>query len=69
MIAIGRHEKESQIVMPLQTFPSVLGFSIDTNLDPKLAWLQERLSLDDKSLGKLVKTLPSVLGMSSRDKI
>jgi hypothetical protein len=44
--------------------PSVLSFSIENNLEPKLSWLQDRLSLDDESLRKLVRRLPSVLSFS-----
>jgi hypothetical protein len=35
--------------------------------EPKLAWLQERLSLGDKSLSKLVQSKPHVLGCSIED--
>jgi hypothetical protein len=42
---------------------------IEANLEPKLSWLQERLSLDDKSLSKLVQTLPAVLGYSIDDNL
>jgi hypothetical protein len=53
----------------VQTLPSVLGLSIEENLEPKLVWLQERLSLDDKSLSKLVQRLPAVLGLSIEDNL
>jgi hypothetical protein len=49
--------------------PGVLGLSIEDNLEPKLSWLQERLSLDDKSISKLVRKLPTVLGMSIEDNL
>jgi hypothetical protein len=40
------------------------GYRPKENLEPKLAWLQKRLNLGDKSLSKLVKRRPSVLGYS-----
>jgi hypothetical protein len=46
----------------IQSLPAVLGCSIENNLEPKLAWLQERLSLDDKCLCELVQKQPSLLG-------
>jgi hypothetical protein len=36
--------------------------SVQDSLEPKLVWLQERLSLDDKSLCKLVQKQPPLLG-------
>jgi hypothetical protein len=39
--------------------------SIDDNLEPKLAWLKKRLDLDDKGVGKLVKTMPQLLGLNA----
>jgi hypothetical protein len=42
----------------VKTVPSVLGFSAKANLKPKLTWLQERLSLDNKSLSKLAQKQP-----------
>jgi hypothetical protein len=38
----------------VQTMPFVFGYSIEYNLEPKLAWVQERLSLANQSLRKLV---------------
>jgi hypothetical protein len=48
----------------VKTNPSVFSCGIDETLEPKLAWLQERLVLDDKSASKLFLTLPPVLGCS-----
>ena len=42
--------------------PSLLNSNIDTNLEPKLKWLQQRLSLTDDELSKLIQQLPSLLG-------
>jgi hypothetical protein len=53
----------------VQTLPAVLGYSIKDNLEPKLVWLQDRLSLDDKSLSKLVQKLPSVLSYNVEDNL
>jgi ferric-dicitrate binding protein FerR (iron transport regulator) len=41
--------------------------SVEENMEPKLSWLQDRLRLDNKSLSKLVKTLPSVFSCSIED--
>jgi hypothetical protein len=46
----------------VQAQPPVLGYSIEDNLEPKLAWLQERLSLDDQSLSEFVQKQPPLLG-------
>jgi hypothetical protein len=48
----------------VKRLPSVLCYSIDDNLEPKIAWLKKRLGLDDEAIGKLVKTKPAVLGYS-----
>ena len=37
------------------------GMSVEDNLEPKLAWLQDQLSLDDESLGKWYWNLASAL--------
>jgi hypothetical protein len=36
--------------------------SIEDNLEPKLSWLQERLSLDDKSISFVVQRMPALVG-------
>jgi hypothetical protein len=36
--------------------------SMEDNLEPKLAWIQERLLLDDKSLCFVIQRMPSLLG-------
>jgi hypothetical protein len=46
----------------VQTLPAVLGFSIENNLEPKLAWLPDRLSLDGKSVCFMIQRTPSPLG-------
>jgi hypothetical protein len=48
--------------------PSVLCLSVEET-STQLAWLQERLDLDGKSLSKLVKTRPAVLGCSIQDNL
>ena len=48
----------------IQKLPSVLGYSIEENLEPKLSWLKEGLGMDDKALSKLIQTLPAVLSCS-----
>jgi hypothetical protein len=45
----------------VKRLPSVLDYSIDENLEPKLAWLEARFDLDDKGVGKLVKKCPAIL--------
>ena len=40
--------------------PSILTFSIDKNLEPKLEWLQQRLDLDDAAAGKMIRRVPNI---------
>jgi hypothetical protein len=44
----------------VQRLPAVLGHRIEDYLEPKLTWLQERLSLDDKSLCFVIQRQPSL---------
>ena len=44
--------------------PSVLGYSIDSQITPSLAALQSRLSLSGPELKKVVMGLPQLLGLS-----
>ena len=44
----------------IQRSPAILGLSIDNNLQPKLEWIQQRLSLTDESLSNLIKKFPSI---------
>jgi hypothetical protein len=53
----------------VQKCPSVLGMSIDNNLEPKLAWLKARLKLDDEGIYKLVKAQLQVLSYSIDDNL
>jgi hypothetical protein len=46
----------------IQRMPSLLGLSMETNVEPKLAWLGQRLVLDDKSLSLVIQRFPSLLG-------
>ena len=43
--------------------PSLLGYSVEDNMAPKLDWLQTRLELDAAQL-KLVVAQPTLLGYS-----
>jgi len=64
---IRLHDSRRHLV---QTLPQILGYSVEDNVKPKLAWLQDRLSLDVKSLNKLVqRRLPSVLIYSIEDNL
>ena len=42
--------------------PPLLGCNIDTNLEPKLNWLQQRLSLTDEELSNIIQQMPPLLG-------
>ena len=42
--------------------PPILGLSITENMEPKLKWLQRRLSLTDEELSKIIQQLPPLLG-------
>jgi hypothetical protein len=55
-------QQESQQASPEQH--PVLGHSVEDDLEPKLAWLEDGLQLDDKSLCKLVQARAAVLGCS-----
>jgi hypothetical protein len=48
----------------VQTLPAVLGYSIEDNLEPKVAWIQLRLQLDKKSMGKLFQIRASAISFS-----
>jgi hypothetical protein len=48
----------------VKRLPQVFGHSIDESLEPKLSWLQQRLSLDDASLSVVVQQMQSILGSS-----
>jgi hypothetical protein len=50
-------------------FQKLPHFRIKENLEPKLAWLKDWLSLDDKSLGKLDQKFPQVVGLSVEDNL
>ena len=62
-------KKKSDIKKITQKQPSVLGMLSDTNLAPKLDYLQKRLRLNEKSLRKLVLDAPAVLSLSVEDNI
>jgi hypothetical protein len=53
---------EKNLSKLVQAKPQVLGCNIEANLEPKFAWLQERLGMDGNSLSKMIKWLPTVLG-------
>jgi mTERF domain-containing protein len=65
----GLHWMTRVLASFCRSCPQVLGYSIDGNLEPTLSWLQERLSLDDKSLSKLVQASPPVLGCSTKENL
>jgi hypothetical protein len=54
-------DNKSLSKLVVQRHPSVLGLNVKDNLEPKLTRLQKRLSLDNKSLIKLVQMVPNVL--------
>jgi hypothetical protein len=60
---------DKRLIKLVKKLPSVFSLSIEKNLEPRLIWLQERLTLDDKSLSKLVQTLPQVLNLSMNDNL
>jgi hypothetical protein len=53
----------------VQTLPSVLGCSIEENVEPKLEYLQMRLLLNEKELSKLVQRMPSVLSLNIEENL
>ena len=48
----------------IQRVPTLFSCSIDTNFEPKLDWLQERLHLDDVALSKMIQLLPTLFSCS-----
>ena len=46
----------------IQKWPAILCLSIPDNIEPKFKWLQQRLSLTDDELSKLIQKLPPLLG-------
>jgi tmRNA-binding protein len=49
--------------------PQVLGLNIEENLEPKLAYLQKRLVLNENELSKLVQSLPPALGLNIEENL
>ena len=47
----------------------ILESNMKEKLESTLTWLQERLSLDDKSISKLVQSYPQVFGLSVKNNI
>merc|ERR1712060_150442 len=48
---------------------SVVGYSVEENLEPKLSFLQSRLGLDAKQLRKVVVASPPLLGYSVEENL
>ena len=45
----------------IRKMPSLLGYNVDTNMEPKLSWLKQQFDLDDAELRKMVLRAPSLL--------
>ena len=45
-------------------YPSVLGYSVEANIRPTLAWLADTLHLEGSEVIDIVKVLPTILGLS-----
>jgi hypothetical protein len=58
---------EKSLSKLVKRLPPVFGYSIQDNLEPTLAWLQERLDMAGNSLSKLVQRLRAVVGYSIED--
>merc|ERR1719291_217501 len=48
----------------IRRYPNIFGLSIGDNTEPKLDWLQKRLSLNDSELSNFVQKLPSLLNFN-----
>ena len=42
----------------IQQLPDLLSCCVDDNLEPKLEWLKQRLTLNDAEIAKIVQQLP-----------
>ena len=60
---------DAELKRVVMRFPTLLAYSGEDNLEPKLDWLQKRIDLDDAGLRKLVMTLPALLGYSVEDNL
>ncbi|CAH0366845.1 unnamed protein product [Pelagomonas calceolata] len=49
--------------------PSLLGYSVEKNIAPKLEWLQNYLDLDEGQLRKIVLRQPTLLGRNMAPKL
>jgi hypothetical protein len=59
---------EKSLSKLVKRLPPAFGYSIQDNLEPTLAWLQERLDrMAGNSLSKLVQRLRAVVGYSIED--
>merc|ERR1719291_291553 len=48
----------------IRRYPNIFGLSIGDNIEPKLDWLQKRLSLNDSELSNFVQKFPSLLNFN-----
>ena len=56
--------KDTAVRKMVQRFPTLLGYSVHDNIEPKLKWLQKRLGLNDAEVGKIIQLNPSLLSNS-----
>ncbi|CAB9511669.1 mitochondrial transcription termination [Seminavis robusta] len=54
-------ETAKQVISRL---PSTLSLSIPDSIEPKMEYLQTKFQLDEENLLKMIKTMPTLLGMS-----
>ena len=60
---------ENDVDEIIETFPQVLGYSLEDNIKPKVEYFVTELSLSKKDIGEIIKTHPQVLGYSLEDNI
>ena len=53
---------DDSLILEIQRMPLLLALSMETNVEPKLEWLGQRLVLDDKSFSLVIQRLPSIFG-------
>mmetsp|Transcript_2149 Transcript_2149/g.6334 ORF Transcript_2149/g.6334 Transcript_2149/m.6334 type:complete len:97 (-) Transcript_2149:92-382(-) len=59
---------ESKAKKTIAKFPSLLGYSVEANLKPKLQWLKD-LGMSDSQVAKAIAMKPSLLGCSVEDNL
>ena len=60
---------DAELKKVVLTCPSLLGYSVEKNMAPKLEWLQNYLDLDEGQLRKIVLRQPTLFGRNMAPKL